>query len=251
MSLHDRYKTEKAKWDSIAQKKGKTLKPYGIHEDFHSFARNDSEFPGVSEFLGDLNGKRVLEIGCGSGKTAVLLSKSGANVTAFDLSPLSVNVTKQRAMINGVEMDLIVSAGEYLPFADDGFDIIFGKAILHHLVIEMGQPDLYRVLRKGGKAVFIEPMGMNPFLTFIRRHVPYAHKHLVGVDRPLTYKDMDTWTKDFEYRRFLEIQLFSMLERGFGWDREFPLLRKTDIYLLEKFPLLKRYCRYVVLFATK
>ena len=70
----------------IAEKQAVEVKAFS--EDFHQFARNDSEFPGVSEFLGEFSkGKRVLEIGCGVGRVAVLLAKSGAEVTAFDLSP--------------------------------------------------------------------------------------------------------------------------------------------------------------------
>jgi hypothetical protein len=50
---------------------------------------------------------------------------------------------------------------------------------------------------------------------------------------------------------FREIQLFSMLERVFGWDTEFPILRKLDRFLLKNFKFLRRFCRYVVIYAIK
>ena len=53
--------------------------------------------PGIAEFLGDLRGKRVIEYGCGLGKLTVLLARSGAQVTAFDLSEGSVEVARKRA----------------------------------------------------------------------------------------------------------------------------------------------------------
>jgi ubiquinone/menaquinone biosynthesis C-methylase UbiE len=205
----------------------------------------------VSKFLGDLNGKRLLEIGSGTGLISVLLAKSGAHVTSFDLSPMSVRTTKQRAEINDVNIDPLVSAGEHLPFADESFEIIFGKSILHHLDPQVGKLDISRVLRKGGKAVFVEPMGMNPVLTFARKYVPYRHKNPVGVDRPLTYQDMDTWTEDFHDRNYRETQLLSMIERGFGWERKFNVLRKLDDILLQHVHFLRRFCRYVVISATK
>ncbi len=251
MSLDERYRSEKAKWNDIAEKKSHNIEILPPGMDFHTFARQDEEFPGVSKFLGNLNGKRILEVGCGTGKMAVLLAKSGARVTALDLSPESVRLTKKMAEANKVDIEYVISAGENLPFESECFDIVIGKAILHHLAIEFGKVDLYRVLYKEGKAVFIEPMGMNPILTFIREYIPYPHKAVGGVDRPLTYQDMDTWTKEARRRHYKEIQLLSMVERGFGWNKEFKLLRKMDDYLLKHIPFLRRFCRYVVIFSTK
>jgi hypothetical protein len=94
-------------------------------------------------------------------------------------------------------------------------------------------------------------MGMNPILTFVRKYVPYLHKNEVGVDRPLTYQDMNSWTEDAQYKEYREIQLLSMIERGFGWDSKFTFLRKIDEYLLMYVPFLRRFCRYVVICSIK
>ena len=251
MSLDERYRSEKAKWDDIAEKQSHDIEVFPSGMDFHEFARQDQEFQGVSHFLGNLEGLRVLELGCGAGKMAVLLAKSGANVTAFDLSLESVRLTKSSANANNENLDSLVSAGEFLPFSSECFDVIIGKSILHHLEIEIGKREPYRVLRKGGKAVFVEPLGMNPILTFIRKFVPYPHKALVGVDRPLTYDDINSWTADASEWMVQEIQLLSMVERGFGWDTRLDLLRKADRLLLKHFSFLRRYCRYAVIFSTK
>ena len=124
--------------------------------------------PYVSPFLGDLTGKRVLEIGCGLGRHSVLLAKSGASVTSFDLSLNSVAAARDRAAMNAVgeKVALVVAAAEALPFADASFDVIFGRSILHHLEVYPTLSELHRVLRPGGKATFVEPMGMNPVLNF-------------------------------------------------------------------------------------
>lgn len=242
---------EKSKWDHIAGKHLRDLRVIEPGLDFHKYSLNEIKLTGASAFLGDLCGKRVLEIGCGTGLMSALLAKSGADVTSFDLSPLSVEATKQRAEINDVCINPLVSAGEHLPFADESFEIIFGKSILHHLDPRVGASEISRVLRKGGKAVFVEPMGMNPVLTFVRQHVPYLHKNPVGVDQPLTYRDMDMWTQDFRSRNYKEVQLLSMIERGFGWHRQFKFLRNLDDILLKYIPFLRRFCRYVIISATK
>jgi len=251
MSLEERYKSEKSKWDEIARKRSGDLEIFPPGEDFHRYARENSELPGISEFFGNLEGKHLLELGCGAGKMAVLLAKSGADVTAFDLSPLSVRTSRQLAALNNIDIDFAVASGENLPFANDSFDVIFGKSILHHLIIDLGKHEIYRVLKKGGKAVFVEPLGMNPVLTFVRKYVPYSYKNPVGVDQPLTYNDIHTWTKEFQYVAYREVELLSMVERAFGWDTKLILLREMDKFLLKYIPFLRRFCRYVVIYTNE
>ena len=253
MTIKQKHQAERSKWDAIALSKASRLKLVAPGDNFHRYATRTSTMVGVSEFLGDLSDKRVLEVGCGLGELSVLLAKSGARVTAFDLSPMSVAVTRKRSQLNqvGKAINLVVAAGESLPFRDESFDIIFGKAILHHLDVNLGQPEIYRVLKRGGKAVFVEPMGMNPLLNFVRDHVPYPHKNPRGKDSPLTYDEINAWGQGYRYFYFREIQFLSMLERGLGFHKRLKTLRQLDDILLEYFPFLRRYCRYVVIYMIK
>src|SRR5260221_13280483 len=61
--------------------------------------------------LGELQGKRVLDYGCGHGMAAVVLARAGAIVTAFDLSPGYINEARDRARINHVAVECLVPAG--------------------------------------------------------------------------------------------------------------------------------------------
>src|SRR3954454_19874570 len=54
------------------------------------------------ELLGGLRGRRVLDVGCGTGLWSVLLAQRGAEVWAIDISPRSVAVTRRRAEIHAV-----------------------------------------------------------------------------------------------------------------------------------------------------
>jgi SAM-dependent methyltransferase len=183
----------------------------------------------------------------------VLLAKSGAYVSTFDLSRKSVLTCRQRAEINDVyhNIRLSVAAGENLPYVNESFDIVFGKAILHHLDADLGWMEISRVLKPGGKAVFVEPMGMNPVLNFVRDHVPYPEKNPRGADRPLNYVDIRKWGRGFRQFWYREIQLFSMLERGFGFGRKLYFFRHADNFLLKYLPPLRRFCRYVVMYCIK
>lgn len=211
--------------------------------------------PGVAEFLGDLTGKQVLEIGCGSGKNSALLAKSGANVFVFDLSPVSVAVTNLRASLNGVADDIhaVVAAGEQLPYADEQFDAVFGRAILHHLDVSIASTEIYRVLKLDARAVFVEPMGMNPLLNFVRDHVPYPDKNPVGDDRPLKYDEIRAWGAPYSRFRYKEVHLLGMIQRAFGYKRKVRLnfLHRLDDAILKTFPFMGRFYRYVALYMQK
>jgi SAM-dependent methyltransferase len=252
MALAETYRVEIAKWDAIAGGRRGRLAVYAPDMNFEAYARVRPQLRGVAEFLGDLHGKHVLEYGCGLGHVSALLVRSGAHVTTFDLSRRSVQVASQRVSLNNsCELAATVAAGESLPFADASFDIIFGKAILHHLDVGLAADDLYRVLKPGGRAVFTEPMGMNPLLNFVRDHVWYPKKTPRGADRPLNYQEIHAWGQRFNEFHYREIELLSMVERGFGFKREFPRLRRLDEALLARVPLLRRYCRYVIMFMVK
>src|SRR5690242_9252367 len=49
-----------------------------------------------------LHGKRVLDYGCGTGENACLLAACGADVSAFDLSPASIDLARLRAAAHGL-----------------------------------------------------------------------------------------------------------------------------------------------------
>jgi len=249
---HDVYLTERAKWDDLARRRSNISEdvPY---QDIHDYARRVYTMSGISEFLGPLDGQRVLEIGCGRGLLTVLAAKSGANVTGLDLSARSVSLARQRAVLHGVSnrVNFVVTVGETLPFPTESFDVVIGKAVLHHLDTTLGPPELHRVLKTGGKAAFSEPMGTNPLLSFARDHVPYPRKNPRGADHPLTYDDIQRWGAQYREYGYRELQFLSMLERALKIKRPLTLLRRLDDVLLEHLPFLRRYCRTVVLTMVK
>ena len=216
---------------------------------FSSLLAGKPRYVGMVAFLGPLEDRRVLEYGCGLGKLTVALARSGARVTTFDLSATSIEAARQRVVANGLDdrVEFVVASGEALPFEDGQFDVAVGNTILHHLDPVLGARELARVLRPGGRATFSEPMGRNPVLNFVRAHVPYPAKHERGADRPLTGADVAAWAAPFTTFAIREVQLLSMVERGFGFGRRFRTLRRMDDILLARIPFLRRFCRYAVL----
>ena len=252
-AIEERYAIERAKWDAHAGDTDEPIVPPAPGEDFATFAARDPLLPGVADFLGDLRGKRVVEYGCGLGKLTVLLARSGAQVSAFDLSDRSIEYARRRAAIVGVEESITfnVTAGESLPYADGSFDLAFGKAVLHHIEAAPAAKELARILKAGGRAAFSEPLGTNPVVQVVRDHVTYPHKHDRGADIPLRRSDIDAWMEPFSSAELRGVQLFSMIERGFGFNRKVPVLREFDRLLLNRWPGLWPMCRYAVLTMEK
>lgn len=80
--------------------------------------------------LSDLQGKRVLDVGCGMGRFAEVCARSGAQVIAVDLSsavePAAENL-REFPNCRVVQADIFD-----LPFREESFDVIYSIGVLHH-----------------------------------------------------------------------------------------------------------------------
>lgn len=253
MRLQETYRVEVAKWDALAGVARPDESLLLEDADFAAHARRVQALTLAAEFLGDLDGRDVLECGCGLGVLSTLMALSGARVSAFDLSPASIEVARRRAELHGVAdaIEFTVAAGEELPYENDRFDAMIGKGVLHHLDASLAAPELHRVLRPGGRAAFAEPLGTNPVVAFARDQLPYPHKNPRGADMPLDYEDIRAWGAPFREASYEEIELLSMVRRALGVRRSLHALARADDRLLALRPHLGRWCRYVVLTMVK
>lgn len=128
----------------------------------------------VLDQLGDLRDARVLDLGCGTGFMACLMAAAGAVVEAVDISESSLEVARWRAQISGLggRISFRAAPAEALPFADESFDVVCGAFVLHHLDLAVAAPELHRVLRPGGRGIFIETSGGSRLLMAARRTLP-------------------------------------------------------------------------------
>ncbi|MBW8784292.1 MAG: class I SAM-dependent methyltransferase [Novosphingobium sp.] len=119
-------------------------------------------------------GKRVLVPGSGFGDDAIRLALLGARVSAFDLSPESVAIARERAERAGCEIDFRVAPAEALAAYDDGtFDMVVFVDILHHVEIAATLREVVRVTRDGG-LVLGDELYTHSLLQRVRESVPIA-----------------------------------------------------------------------------
>jgi SAM-dependent methyltransferase len=208
-------------------------------------------------FLGPVEGKVLLDLACGYSMTPVIFALAGASVVALDVAPRTLAIVGRFAAYKGVadRVLTIEAPGEHLPFAEGTFDLIHGSAALHHLQLQRAGPEIARVLRSGGRAAFIDPLGQNPLLEFARDHLPYRNKHPEkATDRPLTLEDVQGFIRYFSQGRYEAFQLASLLAKVARLPTSSPIRRPLyafDRMCFDRLPGMQRYASRVVTCVVK
>jgi SAM-dependent methyltransferase len=109
-----------------------------------------------ARLLGDVAGKDVLEVGCGSAPCSRWLATVGARPVALDLSGQMLRHGAAIGAATGVEVPLVQAGAEHLPFADASFDTACSAFGAVPFVAEPARVmrEVARVLRPGGRWVF-------------------------------------------------------------------------------------------------
>lgn len=101
-----------------------------------------------------VKGKKVLEIGCGTGAHAAVFASAGADVTAIDLTERAVSFTKKRFALFDIKNATVLKAdAENLPFPDNSFDFVWSWGVIHHSAnTQKIVEEIRRVLKPNGRA---------------------------------------------------------------------------------------------------
>jgi ubiquinone/menaquinone biosynthesis C-methylase UbiE len=146
----------------------RTADPATIRAFFNDAAADEEHYPStidprilhvkvVLEHLGcikdgDLNGKRVADVGCGKGRFARIVKERnpGASVVALDLA---------EAMLRSIpaEIERVAASMTALPLATEAFDGAYATESLEHAVdVPAAVAELARIVKPGGRIVIID-----------------------------------------------------------------------------------------------
>lgn len=110
--------------------------------------------PAILDLAGEVDGRRILDAGCGAGAVSAALRDRGATVAGFDRSTKMVELARQRL---GDDADLrVADIASPLPYPDAAFDDVIAALVLHYLE-DWTAPlaELRRVLKPGGRLIVV------------------------------------------------------------------------------------------------
>jgi ubiquinone/menaquinone biosynthesis C-methylase UbiE len=217
---------------------------------FYNLGASDEYQRRQIEAVGSLQGKRVLDFGCGVGRSTRMYAEMGAaRVDGFDLSRERLEVAQRNAERDGLADRIFFRhlSAEEIDYPDASFDLVLGKAILHHTDMQQTSRQLARVLRPEGEAYFLEPLAHNPILNLFRRLTPWLR---TPTEKPLTMQDINIFQQYFDSVTYRGFHFLALLADGLllltgskklssKWMA--ALIRWDDI-LLSRFPFLQKYC---------
>jgi len=99
-------------------------------------------------------GKRLLEVGCGTGTDLLQFARGGSQVVGTDLTPRSIEISRRRFQVYNLEGEFAIGDAEDLAFPDSSFDLVYSFGVIHHTPdTERAISEFHRVLRPGGRAI--------------------------------------------------------------------------------------------------
>jgi SAM-dependent methyltransferase len=178
-----------------------------VRECFEAPTAMENQF--ILRRMGDLRGKKLLDIGAGLGESSVYFALQGAEVTTVDLSPQMVETALKLGAHYGVKLQGLVSGGETLDLQPSAYDIIYIANTIHHV---QDRPSLFvqmqRALKPGGRFFSYDPLAYNPAINVYRRMATGVR---TADESPLTAADVQLAEKYFLNVGHREFWVLSLL----------------------------------------
>ena len=117
----------------------------------------------VQRIVGDLRGKRILDVGCGGGILSESMAASGARVTGIDLSDKALGVARLHKLESGADLEYRLVAAETLAAESPGaYDVVTCMEMLEHVPEPASVVAAVATLVKPGGTVVISTLNRNP-----------------------------------------------------------------------------------------
>lgn len=180
-----------------------------------------AEFLELANYLPTNKGK-LLDLGAGRGISSYAFAKYGWDVVALEPDPSKIvgsGAIRELAQRSNIKITTVENWGERLPFDDETFDVVHGRAVLHHAHdLKTFCREAARVLKPGGKLIAIREhvITHNADLdTFLTEHPLHS---LYGGENAFTLS---------EYRSAIESANLTIIKDLNPWESEINLHPET------------------------
>jgi demethylmenaquinone methyltransferase/2-methoxy-6-polyprenyl-1,4-benzoquinol methylase/phosphoethanolamine N-methyltransferase len=135
---------------------------YDLGTTILSFGRMAALHRRILELAGIRSGERILDVGCGPGRLAILAGTAvgpAGEACGIDPAPEMIELARRKAARAGVKARFEVGVIEAPPFPRDHFDVVLSSLMLHHVPDEVkrrGLAEIHRVLKPGGRLVAVD-----------------------------------------------------------------------------------------------
>ena len=186
------------------------------------------------------------------GEESIYFAKLGAQVTAIDVSQVGVDLVLARARHNGLSdrLEAYQMDAVHTTFPSESFDLIHGLGIIHHIGLEQGLREVKRLLKPGGRGVFLEHMMNSRLLEKIKDRLFGADEDHTEYEKPLRWDDCQAYASQFSQYHLTPYYLMGRLRRHvriFDNDRT----RRMDWAMLTAVPSLRHFAGSVVISLQK
>jgi ubiquinone/menaquinone biosynthesis C-methylase UbiE len=129
--------------------------------EYWKMPENHANLQTIVDHLGDPAGKRIIEVGCGSGLTSLALAQRGAHCALLDISPVALATAAEgfaRAGLPAPEQYLQDALHNTLPA--DSFDLVWNGGVIEHFVDEgkaLLMREMVRLCKPGGLVLVLVP----------------------------------------------------------------------------------------------
>ncbi|MCC5945988.1 MAG: methyltransferase domain-containing protein [Bernardetiaceae bacterium] len=248
------------------------LEDIEVHALFEGLCAIENQF--IIQDMGNLQGKKILDVGAGLGESSTYFALQGAEVTYNDISPKMGELAQALAAHHGTSIKTVITPAEKMTFEADTFDFIYCANLMHHVPPEEQEDwiaNMHHFLKKGGKLYTWDPIKYNPVINVYRR---MATEVRTIDEMPLGFDILKLYRKYFtqvSHREFWLSTLYLFLHyylikrynpnkvrywkriykennKTIGW--WFKPLRALDSALL-KLPLVRRLAWNMVVVAVK
>ncbi|MBI2208878.1 class I SAM-dependent methyltransferase [Candidatus Woesearchaeota archaeon] len=124
-------------------------------------------------YLGNMEGKTILEAGCGTSESLVRIAKKAKKVTGIDISEKALERSRInfiRSKVQKKKYSLVLGDIQKMKFKDNTFDITFNTGVVEHFdddkINSKPIEEMVRVTKKGGKIVILVPSIYSPYYIY-------------------------------------------------------------------------------------